>query len=316
MIQVQGLKKHFRFRHGLITRLRHPDHVIKAVDGVSFDIKEGETLGLVGESGCGKTTLAKTMLRLHLPTGGRVLYRGRDILSMGKKELKALRREVQVIFQDSNSTLDPRMTLGSILEEPLRIHHVGNRDLRKQRVAEMMEKVKLSPAFLSRHPSELSGGQRQRISIGRALLLEPRFIVADEPLAGLDPIVSTQLLDLMLSLKRDYGLTYLFISHDLDTVAYVSDRIGVMYRGKIVEIMNAERFESRARHPYTRFLLTPAPRASEPALDGGVHFRDQRSESGCLFSKKCPHSTQLCAELSPPLREIVPGHQVACHLAD
>ena len=316
MIQVKDLKKHFRFRHNFITRLRHPDHVIKAVDGVSFAIKEGETLGIVGKSGCGKTTLAKTMLRLYLPTGGQVHYRGRDILSMSKKELKALRREVQAIFQDSNSTLDPRMTLGSILEEPLRIHHIGNGNWREQRVAEMMKKVKLSPAFLSRHPSELSGGQRQRISIGRALLLEPRFIIADEPLAGLDPIVSTQLLDLMLSLKHGYGLTYLFISHDLDTVTYVSDRIGVMYRGKIVEMINAERFTSKARHPYTRFLLTPAPQVSEPALNGGVHFHDQRSERGCLFLKKCPHSTRLCAELSPPLREIVPGHQVACHLVD
>lgn len=315
MLEVRDLKKHFRIRHNPLARLRgHHDHIVRAVDGVTFEITEGEVLGLVGESGCGKTTLAKTLLHLYLPTGGEVLFRGESIFGMGRNELKQLRREVQVIFQDSNSTLDPRMNAGHMLDEPLLLHRIGRRSERRRRIGSMMEKVRLSPAFLTRHPAELSGGQRQRLSMARALIIEPRLVIADEPLAGLDPVVSTQLLDLMLSLKREMGLTYLFISHDLSTVTYASDRIAVMYKGRIVEIIDAERFRSGALHPYTRFLQSPERLPVEPEINGDIHFRHGNGETGCAFHDKCPDRIYMCEDSSPALREIAPGHKVACHL--
>lgn len=314
MIRIRDLKKHFRLRHNPLARLRgHHDHIIKAVDGVSFELKEGEVLGLVGESGCGKTTLAKTVLRLHWPTDGNVLYRGRDIFSMERHEVKALRRDMQVVFQDSNSTLDPRMNAERLLEEPLLLHRIGDRRDRQRAVASMLDKVKLSPAFLTRHAAELSGGQRQRLSIARALIIEPRLLIADEPLAGLDPVVSTQLLNLMLSLKKEMGLTYLLISHDLQTVSYASDRVMVMYKGRVVETIGGDRFESGSVHPYTRFLMNTGPTASGTS-NGDVHRHVPPPETSCAFQGKCPHATALCREASPVLREVAPGHMVACHL--
>lgn len=315
MIEVRDLKKHFRIRHNPLARLTgHHDHVVRAVDGVSLELREGEILGLVGESGSGKTTLAKTLLRLCLPTAGDVLFRGRSIFSMDSKELKALRREMQVVFQDSNSTLDPRMDAGRLLEEPLLLHHIGDRSKRRRLIVSMMERVKLSSAFLTRHPAELSGGQRQRLSIARALIIEPRLVIADEPLAGLDPVVSTQLLDLMLSLQREMGLTYLLVSHDLSTVTYASDRVAVMYRGRIVELVGGDIFESGARHPYTKFLQAPEPPPAEAEINGDMHSRHGNGGMGCGYREKCPHWTAPCSDTSPVLREITPGHYVACHL--
>jgi peptide/nickel transport system ATP-binding protein len=315
MIEVRDLKKHFRIRHNPLARLTgHHDHVVRAVDGVSFELREGEILGLVGESGSGKTTLAKTMLHLYTPTAGDVMFRGRSIFSMHRNELKALRREMQVVFQDSNSTLDPRMDTGQLLEEPLLLHQIGDRGKRRRLIASMMERVKLSPAFLTRHPAELSGGQRQRLSVARALIIEPRLVIADEPLAGLDPVVSTQLLDLMLSLQREMRLTYLLVSHDLSTVSYASDRVAVMYRGQIVELLGGDIFGTGAVHPYTRFLQAPEASTVEAEMNGDIHSRHGNGGMGCVYREKCPYWTAPCSDASQVLREVAPGHYVACHL--
>ncbi len=316
MLEVRDLRKHFRIRHSPLARLRgHRDHIVRAVDGVSLELREGEVLGLVGESGCGKTTLAKTMLRLYLPTAGDVLFRGQSVFGLRRDELQRLRRRMQVVFQDSSSTLDPRMTARQVLEEPLLLHRAGNRAERERRMASVMDRVKLSPAFLRRHPAELSGGQRQRLSMARALLVEPELLIADEPLAGLDTVVSIQLLDLMLSLRQEMGLTYLFISHDLGTITYASDRVAVMYRGRIVEIIRGDRFESGAVHPYTRFLQEPQRSPADAENNGDVHRQGMEDEEGCLFHTRCPGAIRPCLDQSPALREMEPGHWVACHLA-
>jgi peptide/nickel transport system ATP-binding protein len=286
--------------------------VIKAIDGISLTIEKGEILGLVGESGCGKSTLARTVVRLLSLTSGQILYKGKDIATLDKRELKQLRRNVQLIFQDSDSALDPRMNTRQILMEPLRIHDMEGGQSRQQ-IEDIMQKVRLSPAFLTRHPSELSGGQRQRLAIARALLLNPECIIGDEPLSGLDPVISMQLLDLMLSLKEDYGLTYVLISHDLNTVAYACDRIVVMYRGKIVELLNGEHFEAEAKHPYTRYLIGTDGLVSKGPIFDGVHSDAEDDHAGCVFCRRCPDCRALCAEEAPELGTISTGHSVACH---
>jgi len=314
MFRVRSLKKTFAVKHNPVVRLWHPDHLVRAIDDVSFDVREGEVLGLVGESGCGKTTLAKVMLSLYLPTAGSVSYRGQDVHGMNASALRSFRKEVQVIFQDSNSTLDPRMKVQTILEEPLLIHRTGGRKQRREWIKAIMKTVNLSPSFLSRHPSELSGGQRQRLAAARSLLLEPRLIIADEPLSGLDPVVRVQLLQMLLSLKRDFGLTLMLISHDLDTVAYASDRIMVMYRGKIVETINGDAFPSEAMHPYTRLLLGLDQPVSIESAAGEIDIHHHDDGTGCAFRSRCPRASVRCSEQTPAATQVSSEHFVACFL--
>ncbi len=313
MLEVRNLYRHFVVHHNPLARFRHPDHVIKAVDGVSFTVAPGEVFGIIGESGSGKTTLAKTMLRLSTPTSGSIHYRGRDVLAMDAAEIRQYRREVQPVFQDADSTLDPRQHVGAILEEPLLIHRIGDLAERRQRIRTMLEQVNLSTSFMQRHPSELSGGQRQRVAMARSLLLSPQVLIADEPTSGLDPLVSTQVLALMLRLKQEHGLSLMLISHDLATVAYASDRIAVMHRGRIVELAGGDDFSERAVHPYTRFLLGVETRLPDFPVLEGVHEHIHQTQEECSYLHSCPHHQHRCHHTSATLHEISPGHFVACH---
>ena len=300
-------------RHGPLGRFQHPDHIIKAVESVSFSVDLGGVFGIVGESGSGKTTLARTMLRLCSATGGSVLYGGRSVFDMDQVALKQYRREVQPIFQDADSTLDPRQTVGSVLDEPLLIHGLGDGEERRRKVEAVLEDINLSRAMLARHPSELSGGQRQRVAMGRALLLDPHVLIADEPTSGLDPLVATQILSLLLRLRRERGLSLLLISHDLDTVAYAADRVGVMYRGRMVEVIGGDAFKGGALHPYSRVLLGLESEAAPHVLEEGVHEHEHLLEVGCPYAAYCARHLHECHHKFPPLREVWPGHLVACH---
>lgn len=315
MFEVRGLRRYFVVRHNPLARIHHPDHVIRAVDGVSFDVAEGETFGIIGESGSGKTTLARTMLRLSPPTGGTVRFRGRDVFGMGGGELKAYRKSVQPVFQDADSTLDPRQHVGSILEEPLLIHGIGDATERHRRIAMMLTQVNLSPSFVERHPTELSGGQRQRVALARSLLLRPAALIADEPTSGLDPLVAAQILALLLRLKEERGLTLLLISHDLATVMYAADRVAVMHHGRIVELAGTDRFAEQSIHPYTRFLLGVEQRLPDNHVVEGVHEHIHDEAAGCTYVHACPHHLHVCHHEAPPLTESSPGHFVACHAA-
>ncbi len=313
ILEVRHLSTHYLVRHNPLARFGHRDHLIRAVDDVSFAVTAGEVFGIIGESGSGKTTLARTMLRLCDSTAGDVLHRGRSVFAMDSAELKRYRRSVQPVFQDADSTLDPRQHVGAILEEPLLIHGIGDAATRRQHIRAMLEQVNLSPSFMQRHPSELSGGQRQRVALARSLLLNPEMLIADEPTSGLDPLVTTQVLALMLRLKQDHGLTLILISHDLETVAYASDRIAVMYRGRIVELSGGEDFAQRASHPYTRFLLGVERRVPEIPVLEGVHEHIHGAEDGCAYANSCPHHLHVCHSISPELRETSQGHLIACH---
>jgi oligopeptide/dipeptide ABC transporter ATP-binding protein len=313
MLEVRDLRRLFVVHHNPLARYRHPDHVITAVDGVSFSVAEGEVFGIVGESGSGKTTLARALLRLVEPTGGGVFYRGRDVFAMDAAELRRFRREVQPVFQDADSTLDPRQHVDDILEEPLLIHGRGDAASRRDLIAAVLEQVNLPSSFMQRHPSELSGGQRRRVALARALLLDPEMLVADEPTSGLDPLVSTQILSLLLRLKQERGLTLVLISHDLATVSYAADRIAVMYHGRFVEQAPGQGFEQEVQHPYTRFLFGLERRLPETALLEGLHEHLHDSEEGCSYLHSCPHHLHECHHVAPPLRELSTGHFVACH---
>lgn len=313
MLDVRELRCRFVVRHNPLARYHHPDHVIRAVDGVSFSVEEGEVFGIVGESGSGKTTLARTVLRLVEANGGGVRYRGRDVSAMDAAELKGFRREVQPVFQDADSTLDPRQHVADILKEPLLIHGLGDAASRRDRIAAALGRVNLSASFMERHPSELSGGQRRRVALARALLLDPVLLIADEPTSGLDPLVSTQILALLLRLKQERGLTLVLISHDLATVSYAADRIAVMYRGRFVELAGGEGFEREALHPYTRFLFGLEARLPEAPLLEGVHEHLHEPDEGCAYVHACPHHLHECHHTAPPLREVAPGHAVTCH---
>ena len=314
LLVVQDLVKHFPIKRGFLSRTVG---AVRAVDGVSFDIKPGETLGLVGESGCGKTTTGRVILRLLEATGGKVLFRGEDVLQMDGSRLRELRREIQIVFQDPFGSLNPRITIGGMLTEVLKVHGIAEGRAAQARAGELLEVVGLSPRHASRYPHEFSGGQRQRIGIARALSVNPRFIVADEPVSALDVSVQAQVINLLQDLQEEFDLTYLFIAHDLSVVEHISDRVAVMYLGRIVELADSSELYERPLHPYTRALLSAVPIADpkvrkQRIVLGGDVPGPAAPPSGCPFHPRCPIAGPECAEVVPELRDVGGGHWVAC----
>ena len=322
-IQVNNLKKYFPIFRGVF---RRQTGAVKAVDGISFNIYKGETLGLVGESGCGKSTTGRSILQLLKPTDGEVLFRGQDLTQLGQNELRKSRRHMQMIFQDPYASLNPRMTVGNIIGEPLEIHNIGDTNSRKERVKELLRIVGLNPYFINRYPHEFSGGQRQRIGVARALATNPDFIVADEPISALDVSIQAQVVNLLDDLKDDLGLTYLFIAHDLSMIRYISDRVAVMYLGKIVELGDKDMIFDHSLHPYTQALLSaiPIPDPEKEAkrqrliLEGGVPS-PANPPKACNFHPRCSYATDICSEVDPEFRNMgteSAAHWVACHHAE
>ena len=320
LVEVRGLKMHFPIHAGL---LRRRVGAVKAVDGVSFDIIEGETLGLVGESGCGKSTCGRAVLRLYEPTEGSIRIDGREIAGLGPEELRKMRPTMQMVFQDPQASLNPRMTVASIIGEPLDEHTSLSRAEKLGRIYDLMDAVGLNRNFVNRYPHEFSGGQRQRIGIARALALNPRFIVCDEPIAALDVSIQAQVVNLLEELQDRLGLTYLFISHDLSMVRHIADRVAVMYLGQIAELAPRDALYDAPLHPYTEALLSavnePDPREAAQRnriiLKGDVPS-PANPPRGCNFCTRCPKVMEICREVEPEFREVRPGHHVACHLHD
>ncbi len=317
LVEVNDLVKYFPVRAGLLQRV--VNH-LKAVDGVSFVVKKGETLGLVGESGCGKTTVGRTMLRLIEPTSGVIKFDDKDVLSLKPRDLKAVRRDMQIIFQDPYASLDPRVPIGESVMEGLHIHHIGTHKERVDIMRETLQKVGLEDYHARRYPHEFSGGQRQRIGIARALALRPRFIICDEPVSALDVSIQSQVLNILKDLQAEFGLTYLFIAHNLSVVEHVSDRVAVMYLGKIVELTTREELFRNALHPYTQALMSAIPvpnprlRRQRIILKGDVPS-PLNPPKGCRFHPRCPVAIEKCSHEEPPLLEVSPEHWVACWLA-
>ena len=318
ILEVDNLVKYFKVGGGL---LGGKALTIRAVDGVSFSVRAGETFGLVGESGCGKTTLGQTIIRLYDPTSGTIRFDGADISSLSGAKMRPYRRDIQMIFQDPSASLDPRMTVGGIIAEPLNIFSVGSRKERQEQVSELLKVVGLNSYFANRYPHEFSGGQRQRIGIARALALNPKLVICDEPVSALDVSIQAQVLNLLKRLQGQFNLTYLFIAHNLAVVAHISDRVGVMYLGKLVEIGEARTITEAPKHPYTKALISAIPlpipgrQKSRIILEGDVPS-PARPPSGCRFHPRCPIARPDCAEVEPQLRSIGADHWVACHYAE
>jgi peptide/nickel transport system ATP-binding protein len=317
LVSVRRLSAHFPVRRGVFGKARE---FVRAVDDVSFEIKRGETLGLVGESGCGKSTLGRTVLALRSPTGGEVEFEGKSVFGLGPRDLKALRRDMQLVFQDPFASLNPRVTVGMSVRAALDIHGVGDESARKRLVEEMFLRVGLRRSHTTRFPHEFSGGQRQRIGIARALVLQPKFLVCDEPVSALDVSIQAQILNLLKDLQAEFGLTYLFISHNLAVVEHMADRVAVMYYGRIVEIADREQLYANPRHPYTRTLFdaVPVPDPEVPSMKIEVRGEPPdptRLPSGCRFRNRCPLAMERCAAEEPVLAPAADGHLVACWLA-
>lgn len=316
LLQLVDLKTYFPVRSGVFSKITG---YVKAVDGVSLSIPEGKTFGLVGESGCGKSTLGKTALRLIEPTAGKILFHGQDISSFQKRELKQFRKEVQMIFQDPYSSLNPRMTVRQIISEPLEVHHLATGKEKDERILELMELVGLASYQLERYPHEFSGGQRQRIGIARALAVNPKLIICDEPVSALDVSIQSQILNLLSDLQEQLHLTYLFIAHGIAAVRYISDVIGVMYLGHMVEVADAQELCSRPLHPYTKALMSAVPtpdphhKKARELLKGDVPS-PIHTPAGCCFHTRCPYATSICTEQVPQMEDLGNGHTVACHL--
>jgi len=316
LLKVEHLKKYFPIQTGILSK---KSGEVKAVDDLSFEVYEGETLGIVGESGCGKSTAGRAIMRLLEPTSGKVTFDDVELTDLSSKEMRKMRRDIQMVFQDPYASLNPRHTVGKILEEPLIVHGIGKSKERKERVQEYLEIVGLSSYHAKRYPHQFSGGQRQRIGIARALMTNPRLIIADEPVSALDVSIQAQVLNLMQKLQQDLKLTYIFIAHDLGVVRHISDRVGVMYLGRIVELADSESLYREPLHPYTQALLSAVP------IPDPTHHREQillegdipspaNPPTGCSFHTRCPYATDLCKFTTPIFRKVKLGHAVACHL--
>jgi len=318
LLKVDGLKKYFPIRKGFLNTQVGD---VKAVDDVSFEVFEGETLGIVGESGCGKSTTGRLLMRLLEPTAGNIEFGGKMLSTLSNNEMRKARRDIQMIFQDPYASLNPRHSIGKILEEPLIVHGMGNSKERKKKVIELLEIVGLHEYHAKRYPHQFSGGQRQRIGIARALMTNPRLIIADEPVSALDVSIQAQVLNLMQSLQKELKLTYIFISHDLGVVRHISNRVGVMYLGKLVELTASENLYAEPLHPYTQALLSSVP-VPDPTFEreqliiSGDIPSASNPPSGCAFHTRCPFKKEQCASVVPKLQEVKPGHYVACHLYD
>ena len=318
LVQVRGLKMHFPITQGIV--IQRQVGAVKAVDGLNFDVFRGETLGLVGESGCGKTTTGRSVLQLYRPTAGSVQFRGEELTKLKGEKLRRMRRQMQMIFQDPYASLNPRMTVGDIIGEPLQVHDILKGQARRDRVQELLKTVGLNPYFVTRYPHEFSGGQRQRIGVARALAVQPEFIVCDEPISALDVSIQAQIINLLEDLQAKFNLTYLFIAHDLSVVRHISDRIAVMYLGKIAELTGRKELYDNPLHPYTRALLSAVP-IPDPAveeqrrrmvLEGDVPS-PAHPPAGCNFHTRCPLAMEICSQQEPEFRDVGGGHWVACY---